>query len=104
MILQTIGTLILWETCITGLFGTKEKAFSFLNALNFVLKASNIGDVRTLVIHPASTIYAHLSAAEKFNAGVTDDLIRISVGIEDITDLLDAFGQALSICVNGHLL
>ena len=78
-------------TIFTMRFGTKEKAFSFLNALNFVLKASNIGDVRTLVIHPASTIYAHLSAAEKFNAGVTDDLIRISVGIEDITDLIDDF-------------
>lgn len=83
-------------TILTLKFGSKEKAFGFLNSLQFAFKASNIGDARTLVIHPASTIYLHLSETEKFNAGVTDDLVRVSVGIEDITDLLDDFELALS--------
>ena len=67
-----------------------------LNALEFALKALNIGDAKTLVIHPASTIYLHASETERLNVGVTDNLIRVSVGIEDIADLLDDFGQALS--------
>ena len=83
-------------TILTLKFGSKEKAFGFLNSLQFAFKASNIGDARTLVIHPASTIYLHSSETEKFNAGVTDDLVRVSVGIEDITDLLDDFELALS--------
>lgn len=83
-------------TILTLKFGTKEKAFGFLNSLQFAFKASNIGDARTLVIHPASTIYLHSSETEKFNAGVTDDLVRVSVGIEYIVDLLDDFGLALS--------
>jgi len=83
-------------TILTLKFGTKEKAFGFLNSLRFALKASNIGDARTLVIHPTSTIYLHSSETEKLNAGVTDDLVRVSVGIEYIVDLLDDFGLALS--------
>lgn len=83
-------------TILTLKFGTKEKAFGFLNSLRFALKASNIGDARTLVIHPASTIYLHSSEEEKINSGVTDDLIRVSVGIEDIDDLLDDFSKANS--------
>ena len=82
-------------TILTLKFGTKEKAFRFLNSLQFALKASNIGDARTLIIHPASTIYLHSNEMEKLNAGVTDDLIRVSVGIEDITDLLDDFRKAV---------
>ena len=57
--------------------------------------ATNIGDVRTLVIHAASTIYAHSSEEQKQNAGVFEDTIRISVGIEDIGDLKDDFGKAI---------
>ena len=61
-----------------------------------VLNVSNIGDARTLVVHPASTIFAHASEAEKDYAGVTSDLVRISVGLEDAEDLLADFGQALA--------
>jgi O-acetylhomoserine (thiol)-lyase len=56
---------------------------------------SNIGDTKTLVIHPASTIYIHSTQQEKENAGVYDDLVRISAGIEDIEDLLEDFTQAI---------
>ena len=80
---------------LTLKFGSKDKSFRFLNALEFSFKASNLGDVRTLVIHPSSTIYVHSSEAEKINAGVTDDLIRINVGIEDIDDLIFDFDNAL---------
>lgn len=81
---------------LTLRFETKERAFRFINALNYTLRASNIGDVRTLTIHPASTIYLNVAAHEKEFAGVTEDLIRVNVGIEDISDLIDDFGRALS--------
>jgi O-acetylhomoserine (thiol)-lyase len=75
--------------------GSKEKAFRLINNLKFAVNATNIGDVRTLVIHPASTIYTHSTEEQKINAGVFDDTIRISVGIEDIEDLISDFKQAI---------
>lgn len=83
-------------TMLTVKFGTREKAFAFMNSLKFAFKASNIGDARTLVIHPDSTIYAAASAEEKFFAGVTEDLIRVNVGIEDVDDLIRDFDAALT--------
>ena len=73
---------------------SKERAYALLNALKIPLLASNIGDVKTLVVHPASTIFAHSSLEEKEAAGVFDDLIRISVGIEDVDDLIGDFEAA----------
>lgn len=75
--------------------GSKERAFQLINNLKFAINATNIGDVRTLVIHPASTIYAHSTEQQRINAGVYNDTIRISVGIEDIEDLIDDFEQAI---------
>lgn len=75
--------------------GSKENAFKLINNLKFAINATNIGDIRTLVIHPASTIYAHSTEQQKINAGVFEDTIRISVGIEDIEDLINDFSQAL---------
>ncbi|QIB70467.1 hypothetical protein Ami103574_14715 [Aminipila butyrica] len=80
---------------LTVCTGTKEKAFRLINSLKYARIATNIGDVRTLVIHPASTIYLHASEKQKQNAGVYDDLIRISVGLEDIADLKADFAQAI---------
>lgn len=80
---------------LTVRLGTKERAFSFINHLHYVLNVSNIGDARTLVIHPATTIFLHASEQEKAAAGVTDDLVRINVGLEDPEDLLEDFHQAL---------
>ncbi|MFR5875068.1 MAG: O-acetylhomoserine aminocarboxypropyltransferase/cysteine synthase family protein [Eubacterium sp.] len=73
---------------------SKEKAFSIINNLKYALNVSNIGDTKTLVVHPASTIFAHSSDEEKAAAGVYDDLIRISVGIEDIEDIIADFENA----------
>ncbi|HWQ40496.1 MAG TPA: PLP-dependent transferase [Desulfosporosinus sp.] len=75
--------------------GRKENAFKIINHLRYAVNAANIGDSRTLVIHPASTIYAYASAAEKENAGVYDDLIRISVGLEDVEDIIRDFSEAI---------
>ena len=56
---------------------------------------SNIGDTKTLVLHPASTIAVHLSKEDQLQSGVYEDLIRISVGIEDIEDLKTDFEAAI---------
>lgn len=80
---------------VTVRTGSKEKAFSIINSLKLPLIISNIGDTKTLVIHPESTIAAHISDEEKMQSGVFEDLIRISVGIEDIEDLKEDFKQAI---------
>ena len=81
---------------ITIRTGSKEKAFGIINALKLPLIVSNIGDTKTLVIHPESTLNVHSTEEEKKTAGVSDDLIRISVGIEDIEDLIEDFRQAIN--------
>ena len=80
---------------VTVRTGSKEKAFSIINSLKIPLIISNIGDTKTLVIHPESTIAAHISDEEKQQSGVFEDLIRISVGIEDIEDLKKDFKEAI---------
>lgn len=80
---------------VTVRTGSKEKAFSIINSLKIPLIISNIGDTKTLVIHPESTIAAHISDEEKQQSGIFEDLIRISVGIEDIEDLKEDFKQAI---------
>ena len=75
--------------------GSKERAFAIINSLKYAYIASNIGDIRTLVIHPASTLYVQASRDETEAAGVYDDTIRVSVGIEDAEDLIDDFTQAI---------
>ena len=75
--------------------GSKERAYAFINALKYPLKVSNIGDTKTLVIHPESTISVHSTEEEKKAGGVFDDLVRVSVGIEDIDDLIWDFKQAI---------
>ncbi|MCQ2248785.1 MAG: aminotransferase class V-fold PLP-dependent enzyme [Treponema sp.] len=75
--------------------GTKEKAFRIINSLKTATIASNIGDVRTLVIYPATTLYIHNTREEMNAAGVFDDTIRVSVGIEDVEDLIEDFRNAI---------
>lgn len=75
--------------------GSKAKAYEIMNNLHYASIATNIGDVRTLVIHPASTIYIHNTKEQMNLAGVYDDTIRISVGIEDVADLIEDFSSAI---------
>ncbi|MCI6242997.1 MAG: aminotransferase class I/II-fold pyridoxal phosphate-dependent enzyme [Lachnospiraceae bacterium] len=76
--------------------GSKEKAFAVMNALKIPMIVSNIGDTKTLIVHPESTLSAHSTEQEKKDAAVYDDMIRISVGIEDVDDLIQDFEEALS--------
>lgn len=67
----------------------------FIDAATFMSHLANVGDARTLIIHPASTTHRQLSEAEQLRAGVTQDMIRLSVGLESIDDLLWDIDQAL---------
>lgn len=80
---------------LTLRLGSKENAFALIDELKIPYSISNIGDTKTLVIHPGSTISLHSSEKEKEDAGVFEDLIRVSVGIEDIEDLKADFAQAM---------
>jgi O-acetylhomoserine (thiol)-lyase len=80
---------------VTLRVGSKERAYQLMNHLHHVRIATSIGDTRTLVIHPASTIYAESTQEEKERAGVFDDTIRVSVGIENPQDLVADFLSAL---------
>ncbi len=67
--------------------GGKKAAFTFLNALSVFDISNNLGNAKSLATHPASTTHASLSAAERKKFGITDGLIRLSIGIEDVDDL-----------------
>jgi O-acetylhomoserine (thiol)-lyase len=68
----------------------------FIEAAQFMSHLANIGDAKTLVIHPASTTHRQMDEAEQRKAGVTPDMIRVSVGIETLDDILWDIDQALS--------
>ena len=78
-------------------FGLADKpgAFRLINALKLAKNLANIGDTKTLVIHPASTICADYTLEVKALMGVSEELVRVSVGIEDIEDILEDFQAAL---------
>ncbi|MTI61788.1 MAG: O-acetylhomoserine aminocarboxypropyltransferase/cysteine synthase [Firmicutes bacterium] len=80
-------------------FGLKdqEQCFKFINSLKLARNLANIGDIRTLVIHPASTIYWRLDEDRQRELGVTPSLVRVSVGIENPDDIIKDFSQALDI-------
>ena len=75
--------------------GSKECAFSFISKLKIAQNMSNLGDNRTMVIHPKSTIYSKHNIDQLAEAGVTDGLVRINVGIESLNDLINEFKEAL---------
>jgi O-acetylhomoserine (thiol)-lyase len=74
---------------------SKQACFKFINNLKLAKNLANLGDTRTLVIHPDSTIYLNCTEEEKRLAGVHENLIRVSVGIENIKDIIDDFNQSL---------
>ena len=80
---------------ITCRLGSKERAFKFIDNVKLISNLVNIGDSKTLIVHPASTICAHNTLAEKIQMGVYEDLVRISVGIEDCSDIMEDIDQAL---------
>lgn len=80
---------------VTLKLGTRQRCFGFINRLRLAKNLANLGDARTLVIHPASTICRDLNEEERLAMGVTEDLVRLSVGIEDPADILGDIQQAL---------
>ncbi|HRH42026.1 MAG TPA: homocysteine synthase [Pyrinomonadaceae bacterium] len=80
-----------------GIKGGYEAGKKFINSVKLFSLLANIGDAKSLVIHPASTTHSQLTAEEQESTGVTPDLIRLSVGIEDIRDILADIEQALAL-------
>ena len=79
-----------------GVKGGMEAGRRFIESLRLFSHLANVGDAKSLAIHPASTTHAQLSAEEQKSAGVTPDFIRLSIGIEDIDDILWDLDQALA--------
>ncbi len=82
-----------------GIKGGYGAGKSFINSLKIFSLLANIGDAKSLVIHPASTTHQQLTVQEQADAGVTPELIRLSVGIEDVRDLIADIDQALAVAV-----
>ncbi|HEX6361454.1 MAG TPA: PLP-dependent transferase, partial [Albitalea sp.] len=78
-----------------GVHGGRDGGGRFQDALKLVTRLVNIGDVRSLATHPASTTHRQLSPAELEKSGVSEDTVRLSVGIEHIDDLIADLDQAL---------
>ncbi len=78
-----------------GVEGGREGGARFQDALQLILRLVNIGDSRTLACHPASTTHRQLAPEELEKAGVTDDTVRLSIGIEHVDDIIADLSQAL---------
>lgn len=85
------GTMLAIE-----LAGGKDAAFAFLNALDVIVISNNLGDAKSIVTHPATTTHQRLSPEQRQTLGITDGLVRLSVGIEDTDDLIDDILNALN--------
>lgn len=81
-----------------GIKGGVESGKRFIEKLEIFSHLANVADAKSLVIHPASTTHAQLSEEDQRAAGVTPDMIRLSVGIEDVEDLIEDLDQALNAC------
>lgn len=80
---------------LTLRLGAKERCFRFINGLRLAQNLANMGDTKTLVIHPASTFCRELDDQERHAMGATDDLVRISVGLEHVDDIIEDISQSL---------
>ncbi len=85
------STLLAFE-----LDGGKENAFAFENALQIISLSNNLGDAKSLITHPATTTHKNLSPEARAELGITDGIVRLSVGLEDVEDLLADLDNALS--------
>ncbi len=84
------GTVVTFEVD-----GGKAGAFGFVDALRVVDLSNNLGDAKSLATHPATTTHRRLSAQARQDAGITDGVVRISIGLEDVEDLLEDLAAAL---------
>nr|WP_199899277.1 PLP-dependent transferase [Sneathiella glossodoripedis] len=84
------STLIAFE-----INGSQEDTFEFLNALELIDISNNLGDAKSLITHPTTTTHSSVDAALKSELGINDNLVRLSVGLETVDDLLTDLGSAL---------
>ena len=85
-------------TCVVIAFvmkGTKEEAICFMDNLEFISIVTHVADARTCVLHPASHTHRQLSDEQLREAGVAPDLVRLSVGIENVDDIIADLEQAM---------
>jgi O-acetylhomoserine (thiol)-lyase len=78
-----------------GIKGGRSAGIKLINSLTLASHLANIGDAKTLVIHPASTTHSQLTEPEQRETGVSPEYVRISVGIEDVADIIADLDQAL---------
>jgi O-acetylhomoserine (thiol)-lyase len=81
---------------IFGIKGGREAGAKLINSINLWSHVANVGDAKSLIIHPASTTHQQLSAEELVKSGVSEDLVRLSVGIENVEDLIEDLEQAFA--------
>jgi O-succinylhomoserine sulfhydrylase len=91
------GTLVTFE-----LKGGKAAAFRFMNALKLIAISNNLGDARSMVTHPATTTHMRIGAEERARLAITDGVIRLSVGLEDVADLRHDLAAGLAAAVRHH--
>ncbi|MEP5758604.1 MAG: O-succinylhomoserine sulfhydrylase [Litoreibacter sp.] len=77
--------------------GGKEAAFKFLNALDIIKISNNLGDSKSIITHPSTTTHQRLSEEQRAELGISDGLVRLSVGLEDVDDLLSEINSALDV-------
>ena len=85
------GTVVTFEVA-----GGKDGAFKAMNAFGLIAISNNLGDSKSLATHPATTTHMRIGADERAKLGITDGVIRVSVGLEDLDDLKDDLAQALA--------
>jgi O-succinylhomoserine sulfhydrylase len=86
------GTLVTF-----GVNGGKAAAFKFANALSVIGISNNLGDAKSLITHPATTTHQRLKPEQRAALGIDDGMVRLSVGIEDVEDLIEDLDQALGV-------
>jgi O-acetylhomoserine (thiol)-lyase len=80
-----------------GIKGGRPAGRNFIEGLRMISHLANVGDAKTLVIHPASTTHQQMDAAQLQAAGIGEELVRLSIGIESASDIIDDLAQALLI-------
>ena len=86
-----------------GIKGGYDGAIKFYNALKLIIRLVNLGDARSLACHPASTTHRQMSVEERLKAGVTSEMVRLSIGIEHADDIVADLDQALSAAVGQRI-
>ena len=79
-----------------GIRGGKEAGAKLINSVKLFSHLANIGDAKSLIIHPATTTHSQLTPEEQLQTGVTSEFVRLSVGIEDVRDIIADLDQALT--------